>query len=101
MIAWFFPALALFGVSTAYLLKIHLSGDKLNHTRLCVGLAFNALFIIPYIDIIENNKFPALGYRPDIISDHPFIGWVAFACIFLHLFAHPVKWEIKLWFSKK
>jgi len=101
MIVWVFPLFSILGVTTAYFLKIHLSGNNLNHTRICLGLVFNALFIIPYIDIIENNKFPVLGYRPDIILDNPFIGWVAFICIFLHLFAHPVKWEVKFWLSRK
>ncbi|MGF6127735.1 hypothetical protein QF019_002946 [Pseudomonas frederiksbergensis] len=101
MIAWIFPLLAISGVVTAYFLKTHLSGNNLNYTKLCLGLVFNAVFIIPYMNIIENNKFPFLGYRPDIILDDPFIGWVAFACIILHLFARPVNQEVKCWFSKK
>ncbi|KAF2395275.1 hypothetical protein [Pseudomonas frederiksbergensis] len=101
MIAWLFSLLAVLGVTMAYLLKIRLSGDNLNHVKLCLGLAFNAIFIISYMDIIENNKYPFLGYRPDIILDNPFIGWVAFVSIFLHSFACPVKWEVKFWLSKK
>ncbi|MHC8394938.1 hypothetical protein ACYZT8_14965 [Pseudomonas sp. LB3P93] len=101
MIVWIFPLIAILGLTTAYFLKIHLSGDNLNHTRLCLGLVLNALFVIPYIDIVENNKFPVLGYRPDIVSDNPFIGWIAFASILLHSFSLPVKYEVKFWFSKK
>ncbi|MGW8466964.1 hypothetical protein [Pseudomonas sp. CLCA07] len=101
MIAWIFPLLACLGVATAYLLKIHLSGDNLNHAKLCLGMAFNAIFIISYMGIIEYSKYPILGYRPDIISDNPFIGWMAFVCIFLHLLARPVNREVKSWFSTK
>jgi hypothetical protein len=87
--------LAVFGVSAAYILKVCLSGSSLNHIKLYFCLIFNGAFVIPYIDIIKNNDFLFLGYRPDIISDHPFVGWLAFACIFAHLFALPVKWKIK------
>jgi hypothetical protein len=44
MIVWIFPLIAILGLTTAYFLKIHLSGDNLNHTRLCLGLVLNALF---------------------------------------------------------
>jgi hypothetical protein len=101
MIVWFFPLIAACSVSTAYFIKIRLSGENLNHTKLYFGLAFNTLFAVPYINIVQHNDFPHLGYRPDIISDHPFIGWIAFICIFLHSFACPVKREVKCWLSKK
>lgn len=100
MIAWIFPILAVGGISSAYALRIFLSGSNLNSIRLCLGIAFNALFVVPYIEIIQNNNFPYLGYRPDIISDYPFVGWIAFFCIFLHSFACPVKWKVKCWLSK-
>lgn len=101
MIVWFFPLIAICSICAAYFLKTHLSGEDLNHTKLYFGIGVNALFAVHYIDIVQNNDFPLLGYRPDIISDHPFIGWIAFICIFLHSFACPVKREVKCWPSKK
>lgn len=95
MIVWLFPLIAVCSVSAAYSLKKRLSGEDLNHTKLYAGLAFNSLFVVPYIDIVQANDFPFLGYRPDIISEYPFIGWIAFICIFLHSLACPVKWKIK------
>ncbi len=95
MIVWLFPLIAACSVSAAYFLKIRLSGEDLNHTKLYFGLAFNALFAVPYIDIVQSNNFPFLGYRPDIISEHPFIGRIAFICIFFHSFVCPMKWKIK------
>lgn len=95
MIAWIFPILAVGGISAAYAIRVRLSGSNLNNTKLYFGVAFNALFVVPYIDIVQNNDFPYLGYRSDIISAHPFIGWIAFGCIFLHSLACPVKWKVK------
>lgn len=100
MIMWVFPALAVCGIFFAYCLKIHFSGSGLNKSKLFFCLIFNGLFAVPYIEIIENNYFPFLGYRPDIMSEHPFIGWLAFACIFIHSFSLPVKRNVKWLFSR-
>ena len=101
MIVWAFPALAVCGMLFAYSLKIYLSGNNLNNIKLFFRLIFNGLFVVPYIDIIENNDFLFLGHRPDIISEHPFIGWIAFSCIFIHSFSLPVKRQVKWLFSRK
>ncbi|PWY48563.1 hypothetical protein DK261_11625 [Pseudomonas sp. RW409] len=101
MILWVFPVLAACGISVAYFLKVRLSGSDLNYARFYFCLVFNGLFVVPYMDILQNNDFLFLGYRPEIISEHPFIGWIAFSCIFIHLFALPVKRKIKGWFSRK
>jgi hypothetical protein len=98
---WAFFALAAFGVFCAYFLKINLSGSNLNHAKLYSCLVFNGLFILPYMDILQNNEFLFFGHRPDVISEYPLIGWIAFICIFIHLFALPVKQNVKWWFSRK
>lgn len=95
MIAWIFPIAAIGGVFVAHVLKRRLSNNNLNHARLLFALAFNALFVIPYINIIENKEFPFLGYRPDLLLKYPFIGWISFSCIFLHSFACPMKPRVK------
>lgn len=101
MIVLFFSALAACGVFLAYFLKIHLSGRSLTPAKLYFCLILNGFFVAPYINIIEHNDFLHLGSRPDIISEHPIIGWIAFACIFLHLFSFPVKRNVKWWFSRQ
>lgn len=100
MILWFFPVLAIFGISAAYLLKVHLSGSDLSYAKFYSCLVFNGFFVIPYIEILQNNDFLFLGHRPEITSEHPFIGWISFICIFIHLFALPVKRKVKWWFSR-
>lgn len=101
MIAWAFPVLAVCGIYFAYFLKVRLSGKKLNNIKFFFCLTYNGVFVVPYIDIIENSDFLLLGYRPEIISEHPFIGWIAFICIFMHSFALPVKRNVKWFFSRK
>ncbi|WP_238399323.1 hypothetical protein [Pseudomonas chlororaphis] len=101
MILWVFPVLAACGIGVAYFLKVRLSGSDLNYARFYFCLVLNGLFVVPYMDILQNNDFLFLGRRPEIISEHPFIGWIAFACIFIHLFALPVKRKVKVWFSQK
>ena len=101
MIVWVFPVLAVCGIFFAYFLKIHFSGNNLNSIKIFLCLLFNGLFVVPYIDIIENNDFLFLGRRPEILSEHPFIGWIAFICIFIHSFALPVKRKVKWVFSRK
>lgn len=101
MIFFVFPVLAACGVFVAYFLKVRLSGSDLNHVKLYFCLLFNGLFVVPYMDILQNNDFLFLGHRPEIISEHPFIGWIAFVCIFIHLFSFPVKRNVKWWFSRK
>lgn len=101
MIVLIFSALAACGVFLAYFLKIHLSGRNLTHAKLYFCLILNGFFVVPYINIIEHNDFLYLGSRPDIISEHPIIGWIAFVCIFLHLFSFPVKRNVKWWFSRQ
>ncbi|WP_313000935.1 hypothetical protein [Pseudomonas sp.] len=101
MIVWIFPILAVCGVFFAYLLKARLSGKKLNSIKLFFCLTFNGFFVVPYIDIIENNNFLFLGHRPEIIAEHPLIGWLALSCILLHSFSLPVKRKVKWFFSRK
>ena len=101
MIVLIFSALAACGVFLAYFLKTHLSGRNLTPAKLYFCLILNGFFVVPYINIIEHNNFLHLGSRPDIISEHPVIGWIAFACIFLHLFSFPVKRNVKWWFSRQ
>jgi hypothetical protein len=101
MIVWVFPVLAVCGIFSAYFLKVRLSGSNLNHVKLYSCLIFNGFFVVPYINIIENNDFLFLGYRPEIISEHQFIGWIAFFSIFIHSFALPAKRSVKWWFSRK
>lgn len=98
MIFWVFPILAACGIFFAYLLKVRLSGSNLNHFKLYSCLVLNGLFVVPYMDILQNNYFLFLGHRPEIIPEHPFIGWLAFVCIFIHLFSLPVKRKVKWWF---
>jgi hypothetical protein len=101
MIVWVFPILAACGIFLAYVLKIYLSNTNLNHAKLYGSVIFNGLFVVPYIDIIENNNFPFLGYRPETILEHPSIGWIAFFCILAHSTALPVKRKVKWWFFQK
>lgn len=101
MIVLIFPVMAACGVFLAYSLKIHLSGCNLSYTKLYFCLLLNDFFVVPYINIIQHDDFPYLGHRPDIISEHPFIGWIAFVCVFLHLFSLPVKRNVKGWLSRK
>ncbi|QTT88523.1 hypothetical protein [Pseudomonas chlororaphis] len=100
MIVWGFPILAAFGISAAYFLKARFSGSDLNYARFYFCLAFNGVFVVPYMDILQNDDFLFLGHRPEIISEHPFVGWIAFSCIFIHLFALPVKRKVKGWFAR-
>ncbi|PMY38029.1 hypothetical protein DMW99_30075 [Pseudomonas chlororaphis] len=100
MILWVFPVLAVCGISVAYFLKARFSGSDLNYARFYFCLVFNGLFVVPYMDILQNDDFLFLGHRPEIVSEHPFIGWVAFFCIFIHLFALPVKRKVKGWFAR-
>jgi len=101
MIVWVFPSLAVCGILFAYGLKTHLSGRHLNNRRLFFCLFFNGLFVVPYIDIIQNNEFLFLGHRPDILSAHPFIGWLALVCIVIHSLCLPVKHTVKGWCCRK
>lgn len=101
MIVWIFPILAVCGIFFAFLLKIRLSGKNLNNIKLFFCLIFNGLFVVPYIDIIENNDFLFLGHRPEITAEHPFIGWIAFSCIFIHSLSLPAKRKVKWFFSRK
>ncbi len=98
MIAWVFPILAACGIFFAYALKIYLSNTNLNHAKFYFCIIFNGFFVVPYIEIIENNHFPFLGNKPETISEHPFIGWIAFFCILAHSAALPVKRKVKWWF---
>lgn len=95
MTLFFFLILVSLGIFTALYLKTRWSGSDLNHTKLYLSLIFNGCFVVPYIDLIKNNDFLFLGNRPDITADHPLIGWIAFTCIFIHLYALPVKRKIK------
>ena len=101
MIVWVFPALAACGIFFAYALKIYLSDTNLNHAKFYFCLIFNGFFVVPYIDIIENKNFPFLGYQPDTVSEHPFIGWIAFFSILAHATALPVKRKVRGWFFAK
>lgn len=101
MILWAFPVLAVCGIWLAYLLKIGVSGKNLTYTKFFLCFVFNGFFVIPYMDILQDNEFLFLGRRPEILLEYPFIGWIAFCCIFIHLFALPVKREVKWWFSRK
>lgn len=91
MIVWVFTILAIFGVCAAYLLRYWFSGKNLSVAGLYSCVVFNCFFAVPYIMIIEDNDFVFLGSRPDIILEHPSIGWIAFVCVFMHSFAVPTK----------
>ncbi|MCE4054825.1 hypothetical protein [Pseudomonas sp. Au-Pse12] len=101
MILWLFPVVAACGIGVAYFLKVRLSGSDLNYTKLYACLVFNGFFVVPYIDILQNQNFLFLGRRPELLLEHEFIGWIAFFCIFIHLFALPVKRKVRWWFSRK
>lgn len=101
MILWFvwvFPLFATWGVLCAYTLKIRFSGTQYFFAKFSLCLAFNGFFAITYLGMIEQHQFLLLGHQPDLISNYPFIGWIAFFCIPIHAGALPVRWEIRWWF---
>ncbi|MCF4996333.1 hypothetical protein GIW69_12215 [Pseudomonas syringae] len=100
MIPWAFLIIALFGIFFAFFLKVYLSGVNLNRAKLFFCLIFNGCFIVPYINIIEGNALPFVSNGLEVGTAHPFIGWVAFFCIFIHSSALPVKRKIKPWFMR-
>ena len=57
MILWAFLVLAIFGISAAYLLKVHLSGSDLSYAKFYSCLVFNGFFVIPYMEILQNDDF--------------------------------------------
>jgi hypothetical protein len=95
-----FPCTGNFRGFFAYFLKVNLSGSNLNHVKLYSCLVFNWISVAPYMGILTNNRFLFFGYWPDIIIEHHFVGWIAFICIFIHLFALPVKRKVKWWFHE-
>jgi len=98
MIAFTFAVAALCGIFIAFYLKFRLSGPHLNYLSFYSCLVFNGVFVVPYIDIIQSGCFLFFGCRPDIISHYPFIGWAALVCVFIHLFALPVKKTTRRYF---
>lgn len=101
MIIWIFPLIAVASVTAAYRLKFCLSGESLTLFKLYSSLAFNGLFAIPYLNIVENDCFMFLGHRPDIAKDYPIIGWIALFSALAHAFALPVSWRLGGWMQKK
>lgn len=98
---WFvstFPLFATWGILCAYTLKIRFSGTEYFLAKFLLCLIFNGFFAITHLSMIEENNFPLLGYNPDLISNYPIIGWIAFFCIPAHAGALPVRWEIRWWF---
>lgn len=101
MIVWIFPLIAITSVVAAYYIRHRLSGENLNLLKLYGSLAFNGLFAIPYLNIVENDRFMFLGHRPDIATDYPIIGWIALFSALAHAFALPLSWRLGGWMSKK
>ena len=101
MILLVFPVLAACGIFVATFLKVHFSGGDLNYVKLFFCLIVNGMFVVPYMDILQGDDFLFLGHRPEIVSEHPFIGWIAFVCIFIHVLLFPVRRNVKWWFSRK
>lgn len=95
---WTFPLFAAWGILCAYTLKIRLSGGNHFLVKFFLCLIFNGFFATTYLNMIERDNFLLLGHKPEIILNHPFIGWIAFFCIPIHAAALPVRWEIKWWF---
>lgn len=100
MTAWLFPVLSALGVFLAFSLRILLSSRKLGYTKFFLGMIPNMLAMRAHYKIADLNVFPFLGYRPDIIDEHIFIGWLALACFFLHASAFPVKQDLKWWWKR-
>ncbi|CRM26409.1 hypothetical protein [Pseudomonas sp. 31 R 17] len=100
MIAWIFPTLSILGVACAFSLRVLLSSETLGYTKLFLGLIPNMLAMALHYQIAYLNKFPLLGYRPDIIDEHIFIGWLALICFFLHASAFPVKQDLNWWWKR-
>lgn len=100
MTVWLFPLLSIFGVFSAFSLRILLSSKNLGYAKFFLGMISNMLIMRVHYKIADLNIFPFLGYRPDIINEHIFIGWLALACFFLHASAFPVKQDLKWWWEK-
>lgn len=100
MIIWLFPTLALSGVVSAYALRVLLSSKNLGYIKLFLGLIPNMLLMTIHYKIAKFSTFPKLGYRPEVIDEYPFIGWLALICFLLHAGATPVKRDLT-WFWKR
>ena len=100
MIVWFlftFPLFVLWGILSAYTLRIRFSGEKLWDflgVKFIVCMIFNSVFGFVYFRIVKFQEFPVLGFRPDLIADYPLISYIAIFCIYIHGFAFPVKREL-------
>ncbi|MDY7563589.1 hypothetical protein QN400_00755 [Pseudomonas sp. RTC3] len=100
MIAWIFPLIVIGGIIGAIHLKICLSGNNLNATKLFFCIVFNGVFAVPYLDIIKADYFVFLGKRPDILQEFPFIGAVALVGVCVHALALPNKSKLRWRFSE-
>lgn len=99
MILWLFPLMAGSGICAAFYIKFRLSGDRLGYSHILFCVIFNGFFVIPYMDVLERDKFPFWGHQPAVLAENPYLGWIALVSIFIHLFAFPVKRKITWWFS--
>lgn len=104
MTVWFlftFPLFALWGILSAYTLRIKFSGEELwgfLALKFIVCIIFNFVFVFIYLRIVKFQEFPVLGFRPDLIADYPLISYIAIFCIYIHAFAFPVEIELRWWF---
>lgn len=97
-LVWTFPIFAIWGIFCAYTLKIRFSGSTYFIAKFLSCLLYNGFFATTYLDIIKEDNYLVLGHKPEILINHPFVGWIAFLCIPIHAAALPVRREIKWWF---
>ena len=104
MTVWFlftFPLFVLWGILSAYTLRIRFSGEELWDflgLKFIVCMVFNSVSVFIYLRIVTFQEFPVLGFRPDLIADYPLISYIAILCIYIHGFAFPVERELRWWF---
>lgn len=100
MTIWTFPLLAICGVLGAQFLRVRFSGEGLGCIKLYFCLAYNIIFGIIYVRIIQDDNYPFLGNRPDIAVEYPFLGWFFLICLLVHVFILPGKQKARWWFTK-
>lgn len=96
---WLLVLLEVCGVLLVFWLKSVLSSPRLGDAQLIFGLVVNSIFIWIYMQMIQHDDFPFLGYRPDIFEFCSFAGWFTFVCIFVHGFAIPAERKVRFLFG--
>ncbi|MDD0975078.1 hypothetical protein [Pseudomonas fontis] len=89
MVVWVFSVIVIVGYLAIFWLKLRLSGEHLNTARLSLFLILNGFFVVPYLDIVYNDKFLFFGYHPEVVSEYPAVGWLSLLFAILHCFTFP------------